>query len=69
LEIVKQYQADKAQKAIELVDHIPGAVYMVNPADCWCFFIPSDDSHIGAGRYICISKATGEIVFDGMAGE
>jgi hypothetical protein len=45
------------------------------PEPCWCIPIPSaipgfgTSDQIGASLFILISKATGEIIFSGRAGE
>jgi hypothetical protein len=40
--------------------------------DCWVIAVPQIPTSpliVGAGRYLIISKFTGKILFDGMAGE
>lgn len=69
--IVRQYQADKMPREAEEVGPaaVAGHAYTFSPSECWSFFVPTNEQRIGAGNFICVSKATGEIVFDGMAGE
>ncbi|GEM_PF-1719690 len=38
---------------------------------CWCISVPGGEGSlmVGRSRYICITKETGEVIFDGWAGE
>ena len=76
LKIALRHLVTEAQKRYEgrlgIHDGLP--LYMrsgTKREHCWCIFVPriEDTSIIGRGRYICILKETGEVIFDGMAGE
>jgi hypothetical protein len=79
LKIALRHLVAEAQKRYEgqlgIHDGVPDGLplYMRSSEDrehCWCIFVPRiEDQIIGAGRYICISKDTGEVIFDGWAGE
>lgn len=41
-----------------------------NREHCWCISVPRIEGlMLGKSRYICISKETGKVLFDGWAGE
>lgn len=80
LKIALRHLVTEAQKryegGLEIFDRVPDGLplYMrsgTKREHCWCIFVPriEDTSIIGRGRYICILKETGEVIFDGMAGE
>jgi hypothetical protein len=80
LKIALRHWVTEAQKNYEgqvvIHDGVPDGLplYVRSEAEreyCWCIFVPRIEypAIIGAGRYICISKETGAIVFDGYAGE
>ena len=66
----------KFKSGLKLSDGVPDGLplYMRSGAaseHCWCIFVPQLEGSpaVGAGRYICIAKKTGEVIFDGRAGE
>ena len=79
LNIVLRYLAASAQKncarSFKLYDGVPDGLPLYLPSEkdrqhCWCICVPLQDRPcVGAGRYIGISKDTGEIIFDGRAEE
>ena len=80
LKIALRHLVTEAQKRYEgslgIHDGVPDGLplYMrsgTKREHCWCIFVPriEDTLIIGRGRYICISKETGEVIFDGWAGE
>lgn len=63
-------------RGLAIYDRVPDGLplYLRSGADrehCWCIFVPQCEglSTTGRGRYICILKQTGEVIFDGWAGE
>ncbi|HDQ03164.1 MAG TPA: hypothetical protein ENN23_01105 [Deltaproteobacteria bacterium] len=55
---------------IELHEGIPpGCVfYGVSPDEpCWTAYIPPCGCQIGSDHYICVSKKSGRIIYDGKA--
>lgn len=57
---------------VECPDHFSELVYCSDGsplAEHYCFYIPSPEPRVGAGRIISISKQTGQVVFDGYVGE
>lgn len=71
LEIAVQYLADQIHGQLSFIDNPPVGVYGNEEiTDCWCILVSDTHiQHIGAGRVICISKHTGDIIFDGFVGE
>jgi len=74
LKIAQQHLEMQVQKKYEgklgINDGVPDGLplYMLKTAreHCWCIFVPQiEHDRIGAGRYICISKETGQVIFDG----
>lgn len=71
LELAIKYLGEQYLGQLDVTDILPEAPTYKTSKDfenCWVISVPSPGM-IGAGRYIMISKKTGKIIFDGMAGE
>jgi len=76
LEVAIKYLGEQCRGRIEIEDglsdeykHYVYGYENLRLDKCWVVYVPPDTPEIGASRYICISKATCEIVFDGKVGE
>ena len=66
-----KYLGEQYLGQVDVNDILPEAPIYKTSKDfenCWVICVPSPGM-IGAGRYLMISKKTGKIIFDGMAGE
>ena len=50
-------------------DGWPEGAYRMSDDPVWAIRIPDTKPRVGGSHYLCISKATGAVVFDGYIGE
>jgi hypothetical protein len=59
-------------KQEDIMDGIPddaGVYRVANMVHCWALYVPELIPRVGAGRLVAISKDTGKVVCDQVAGE
>lgn len=71
LKIAIEYLGIQFEGELDISDPIPGKEmpYIPNNEEYWIIYVPSRMPIVGASRHICISKSTGQILFDGFIGE
>jgi len=69
-DIAIKYLGEQMRGQIEVIKDLPGNHYGNRLLDSWVVRVPQKGPTIttGAGRFICIAKSTGEIVYDGSDG-
>ncbi|MBM4309621.1 MAG: hypothetical protein FJ119_01565 [Deltaproteobacteria bacterium] len=74
-EIVLRHLGIELQNFFGILDGIPEEICVYLPSqdkkDYWCMFVPKLDGIMAVGgcRFICVSKKTGKVTFDGIVGE
>lgn len=67
-----EHLADTGASHVRL-EHVhdgwPEGAYRISDDPVWAIKIPDMKPRVGGSHYICISKATGAVVFDGYVGE
>ncbi len=69
--IAVKYLKMQHAESLSIEDTLPKYAHIytnVPLKDLWFIPVPGDGTSIGCGRMICISKETGQIVYDGPDG-
>jgi len=75
LEIAIKHLGEEYRDKIKVTDKLPRSrnIHMAHTMglkQCWVIHVPYPASTtVGLGRVICVCKKSGNIIFDGMAGE
>ena len=70
--IIRRHLIKTVPLVFEIQEGIPpGCVFYNVSTDepCWTAYIPSEKLMIGKSRCICVSKRSGKVIYDGLAGE
>ncbi|MFA5321450.1 MAG: hypothetical protein WC373_02155 [Smithella sp.] len=70
--IIRRHLIKTIPLVFEIQEGVPkGCLFYNMPEDepCWTAHIPSQKPMIGSARYICISKKSGKVIYDGSKGE
>jgi hypothetical protein len=74
LEIAIKNLGEQYRDKIKITDKLPRShnIHMAHTGalkNCWVIYVPFPIQGVGPSRVLCISKKSGKIIFDGIAGE
>ena len=70
--IIRRHMIKTIPLVFEIQEGVPKGCIFYNVSDhepCWTAYIPVEKLMIGRSRYICVSKKSGKVIYDGFTGE